>query len=115
MDAHILDWSHLLVRWFHIIVGISWIGASFYFVWLDNSLREPEGTTDPRVGGEVWSIHGGGFYRVEKFTVAPATLPKTLHWFKWDAYLTLLSGLALLTLVYYIRADAYLLILLLRT
>ena len=105
MDPHLLDWLNLLFRWFHIIVGIAWIGASFYFVWLDNSLRPPEGQAPKGVGGEVWAVHGGGFYHVEKFTVAPEKLPTTLHWFKWEAYLTWISGIGLLAIAYYFGAG----------
>ena len=107
MDAHILGWLSLVARWIHVIVGVAWIGTSFYFNWLNDQLRPPE-TPAEGVGGEVWSVHGGGFYRVTKFTVAPETLPKRLHWFKWEAYSTWLSGMVLLVLVYYINADLYL-------
>ena len=110
MTAYLLDWCGLLVRWLHIIAGIAWIGSSFYFVWLDNSLeplgeREPP---DPRVAGELWSVHGGGFYRSRKYRVAPEVLPPTLHWFYWEAYTTWLSGFGLLCLLYFLRAEAYL-------
>jgi uncharacterized membrane protein len=107
VDAHTLGWLSLVARWIHVIVGIAWIGTSFYFNWLNDQLRPPE-TPIEGVGGEVWSVHGGGFYRVTKFTVAPETLPKRLHWFKWEAYSTWLSGMALLVLVYYLNADLYL-------
>ena len=107
MDAHILGWLNLVARWIHVIVGIAWIGTSFYFNWLNDQLRPPE-TPAEGVGGEVWSVHGGGFYRVTKFIVAPETLPKRLHWFKWEAYSTWLSGMVLLVLVYYLNADLYL-------
>jgi len=108
--AYLLDWCGLLVRWLHVIAGIAWIGSSFYFVWLDNSLeplgeREPP---DPRVAGELWAVHGGGFYRARKYRVAPEVLPPTLHWFYWEAYTTWLSGFALLCLLYFLRAEAYL-------
>jgi uncharacterized membrane protein len=108
--AYLLDWCGLLVRWFHVIAGIAWIGSSFYFVWLDDSLeplgeREPP---DPRVAGELWAVHGGGFYRSRKYKVAPEVLPPTLHWFYWEAYTTWLSGFALLCLLYFLRAEAYL-------
>jgi uncharacterized membrane protein len=86
-------------------VGIAWIGASLYFIWLDNHL---EPSPDSRVAGELWAIHGGGFYRAEKFKVAPARMPATLHWFKWEAYWTWMSGFALLTLMYYANAELYL-------
>jgi uncharacterized membrane protein len=112
VTAYLLDWCGLLVRWLHVIAGIAWIGSSFYFVWLDNSLeplrdseREP---ADPRVAGELWAVHGGGFYRSRKYRVAPEVLPPTLHWFYWEAYTTWLSGFALLCLLYFLRAEAYL-------
>jgi uncharacterized membrane protein len=110
VTAYLLDWCGLLVRWLHVIAGIAWIGSSFYFVWLDNSLeplgeREPP---DPRVAGELWAVHGGGFYRSRKYRVAPEVLPPTLHWFYWEAYTTWSSGFALLCLLYFLRAEAYL-------
>ncbi|MGZ8295423.1 MAG: urate hydroxylase PuuD [Telluria sp.] len=104
-----LDWMNLLVRWLHIITGIAWIGASFYFVWLDNSIRPPAPGSDlanKGVSGELWAVHGGGFYNPQKYLVAPAALPKELHWFKWEAYSTWLSGIALLAIVYYFNAQA---------
>lgn len=104
-----LDWMNLLVRWLHIITGIAWIGASFYFVWLDNSIRPPAPGSDlanKGVSGELWAVHGGGFYNPQKYLVAPAELPKELHWFKWEAYSTWLSGIALLVIVYYFNAQA---------
>jgi uncharacterized membrane protein len=104
-----LEWMNLLVRWLHIITGIAWIGASFYFVWLDNSLRPPAPGGElakKGVAGELWAVHGGGFYNPQKYMVAPAELPTDLHWFKWEAYSTWLSGFALLTIVYYFNAQA---------
>jgi len=104
-----LEWLNLLVRWLHIIAGIAWIGASFYFVWLDNSIRPPAPESDlakKGVAGELWAVHGGGFYNPQKYLVAPAELPKELHWFKWEAYTTWLSGFALLVIVYYLNARA---------
>jgi uncharacterized membrane protein len=100
-------WLGLALRWLHVIAGIAWIGASFYFVWLDNSLTAPD---PPREGvkGELWAVHGGGFYQSQKYMVAPAHLPGHLHWFKWEAYTTWLSGFALLCLVYYWGARDYL-------
>ena len=97
------------VRWLHIITGIAWIGASFYFVWLDNSIRPPAPGSElakKGVSGELWAVHGGGFYNPQKYLVAPAELPKELHWFKWEAYTTWLSGFALLTIAYYFNAQA---------
>jgi uncharacterized membrane protein len=104
-----LEWANLLVRWLHIITGIAWIGASFYFVWLDNSIRPPAPGSElakKGVSGELWAVHGGGFYNPQKYLVAPAELPKELHWFKWEAYSTWLSGIALLTIAYYFNAQA---------
>lgn len=107
MTAFALDWINLAIRWFHIIVGIAWIGASFHFVWLDFSFRAREGMAKG-VYGSSWLVHGGGFYHVEKYLVAPETLPHDLHWFKWEAYLTFLTGFALLVVQYYWNASAFL-------
>jgi uncharacterized membrane protein len=108
--AYLIDWLSLFGRWVHLITGIAWIGSSFYFVWLDNHLRPP---ADPElskkgVGGELWSVHGGGFYNAHKYKVAPEKLPGTLHWFYWEAYSTFLSGLFLLCLLYFGQAEIYL-------
>ncbi len=109
--AYTLDWLNLVVRWSHLIAGISWIGASLYFVWLDNHLTAPA-ANDARNGmaGELWSVHGGGFYHNQKFMTGPKNepLPFDLHWFKWEAYTTWLSGVALLAIVYWAGAGAYL-------
>ena len=104
-----LEWLNLVVRWLHVITGIAWIGASFYFVWLDNTIRPPAPGSDlaaKGVSGELWAVHGGGFYNPQKYLVAPRELPRELHWFKWEAYSTWLSGFALLTIVYYFNAQA---------
>jgi hypothetical protein len=103
--TYLLDWLAMLLRWLHIIAGIAWIGASFYFVWLDNHLQPPPPASRParEVAGELWAVHGGGFYRSRKYRVAPAQLPPTLHWFYWEAYTTWLSGFALLCLLYFLR------------
>jgi uncharacterized membrane protein len=103
-------WGNLVFRWLHVIAGMAWIGASFYFIALDNHLEPPKDPLDAKrgVGGESWEVHGGGFYRVEKFLVAPARLPEPLHWFKWEAYTTWLSGFALIIVVYYSHATSYL-------
>jgi uncharacterized membrane protein len=108
--SYLLDWLGLLVRWLHLVAGIAWIGASFYFVWLDNHLQPPSSRerTEAGVAGELWAVHGGGFYRSQKYRLAPAVLPPTLHWFYWEAYTTWLSGFALLCLLYFWRAEAYL-------
>ena len=102
-----MEWLNLGVRWIHMIVGIAWIGASFYFVWLENNLNR----TNPREGlsGDLWAIHGGGIYHLEKYKLAPPTMPDNLHWFKWEAYWTWMSGVALLCLVFYANPTLYLL------
>jgi uncharacterized membrane protein len=107
METYLFELASLLGRWLHIIVGIAWIGASFYFVWLDNHLLKPTSIPDG-VAGEVWAVHGGGFYHSQKYRVAPTTLPGTLHWFYWEAYSTWLSGMFLMCLMYYARAELYL-------
>ncbi|MCI0516881.1 MAG: urate hydroxylase PuuD, partial [Woeseiaceae bacterium] len=110
MEAYFLDWLNLLGRWIHLITGIAWIGSSFYFIWLDDHLEAPASAADSAkgVGGELWSVHGGGFYHAQKYRVAPAELPPTLHWFKWEAYWTWISGMFLLVLIYWYGADIYL-------
>jgi len=107
MDAHAGQWLGLALRWLHVVAGISWIGTSFYFNWLNGRIRPPQ-PPEPGIAGELWSVHGGGFYRSVTYGVAPDRLPETLHWFKWEAYVTWLSGIALLVLVYYLDATAYL-------
>ncbi len=110
MEAYIVDWLNILGRWVHFITGIAWIGSSFYFIWLDNHLDAPQQVADDEkgVGGELWSVHGGGFYHAQKYRVAPRNLPETLHWFKWEAYTTWITGMFLLILVYWYGADVYL-------
>lgn len=110
MEAYLLDWLNILGRWVHFITGIAWIGASFYFIWLDNHLEAPRNPADAEkgVGGEVWSVHGGGFYHAQKYQVAPKVLPETLHWFKWEAYTTWLTGMFMLAVIYWYGADVYL-------
>ncbi len=105
MEAYLLDWLNLLVRWAHIVVAIAWIGASFYFIWLDDSL---EASGEAELAGELHAIHGGGFYRVQKYRLAPSELPPRLHWFKWEAYWTWITGFAMLVLIYYLQAELYL-------
>jgi uncharacterized membrane protein len=107
MDVFLGEWVNLLLRWFHMIVGIGWIGTSFYFMALDFGLDTKE-RKSPGVSGTAWQVHGGGFYHVEKFTVAPPQLPAHLHWFKWDAYLTWMTGFGLLIVQYYLHAKSYL-------
>ncbi|WP_432474214.1 urate hydroxylase PuuD [Amphritea sp. HPY] len=106
MDPHITEWLNLAVRWAHMIAGIAWIGASFYFNWLENHLDRSK----PRKGltGDLWAIHGGGIYHLEKYKLAPPQMPETLHWFKWEAYATFLTGFFLLAVVYYLNAQLYL-------
>lgn len=110
MEGYILEWLNLLGRWVHLVTGIAWIGASFYFVWLDNSLEAPgqQEDKDIGVGGEIWSVHGGGFYHAQKYKVAPPDLPDTLHWFKWEAYTTWITGMFLMALMYWYQAEIYL-------
>ena len=106
LASYTTEWLDLVFRWFHVTAAIVWIGTSFYFVALDNHLREPEREQDRQEGvrGESWEIHGGGFYVIRKYLVAPPHLPKPLHWYKWEAYWTWLSGFALFCVLYY--ADA---------
>ncbi|NML26476.1 urate hydroxylase PuuD [Zoogloea dura] len=112
METYLLDWANLLLRWLHLITGIAWIGASFYFVMLDNSLRPPKKAADGERGvfGELWAVHGGGFYCSQKFLTGPKGEPLSddLHWSKWEAYTTWLSGMSLLVVVYWIGASSYL-------
>ena len=96
MEAHLQMWLSLLLRWAHLIVGIAWIGASFYFNWLENHLQRQNQPKD--IAGDLWAVHGGGFYYLTKFAVAPPELPATLHWFKWEAYMTWVSGMAMLVM-----------------
>jgi len=110
MDAYLLDWLNILVRWLHFITGVAWIGSSLYFIWLDNHLQAPlsGSDADKGVGGELWSVHGGGFYHARKYRTAPVEIPEHLHWFKWEAYSTWLSGIFLLGLIYFLGAEVYL-------
>lgn len=109
MEAYLLEWANLFFRWFHVIAGIAWIGASFYFVWLDNSLENPpQWKKDKGIGGDLWAIHGGGFYEVAKYKLGPEKMPENLHWFKWEAYTTWLTGMTMLWIVYYIGAESFL-------
>ena len=107
MDAVLTEWLSLIIRWVHVIAGIAWIGSSFYFIHLDLSLKHRPGLPEG-VKGEAWQVHGGGFYHMLKYMVAPAQLPDHLTWFKWEAYATWLSGFALLVVVYYLGAELYL-------
>jgi len=110
MESYYLDWANLLLRWVHVITAIAWVGSSFYFVFLDSSLVPPTSKElqDQGVGGELWAVHGGGFYNPQKYTVAPRVLPQNLHWFYWESYTTWLSGFALFTVSYLWSASTYL-------
>ncbi len=106
-EGHLMEWLNIVVRLMHITFGIAWIGASFYFVFLENALNRTEDVRD-ELAGNLWAVHGGGFYYVEKYKVAPKTIPKHLHWFKYEAYFTWLSGFSLLFVVYYFNSKAML-------
>ena len=110
MDAYLLDWANLLLRFAHVVTAIAWIGSSFYFVFLDNSLTRPSDPAllDKGVGGELWAIHGGGFYHPQKYAVAPKTMPEHLHWFYWESYATWLTGFGLFTVLYLFNAGSFL-------
>ncbi len=110
MDAYLLDWLNLLLRWAHVVTGVAWIGASFYFVGLDNSLATPADPNDRAkgIGGELWAVHGGGFYHQQKYPVSPARLPQQLHWSMWESYSTWLTGFALFTTMYLFNAGTFL-------
>jgi len=107
MQGFVMEWLNLLIRWTHVVAGIMWIGASFYFIFLENNLNRTDGVRD-ELAGNLWAIHGGGFYFLEKYKLAPKELPKKLHWFKYEAYFTWMSGMALLWVVYYMDAKAFL-------
>src|SRR5262245_32411616 len=100
-------WGEAFLRWLHVVAGIAWIGSSFYFIHLDYSLQKREGLP-PQAYGEAWQVHGGGFYNMVKYLVAPARLPSELTWFKWEAYATWFSGFALVVAIYYFHAALYL-------
>ena len=110
METYLLDWANLLLRWLHVIVAIAWIGSSFYFVFLDSSLTPPQDEQLRREGvsGELWAVHGGGFYHPVKYAVAPPKLPDHLHWFYWESYTTWLSGFALFLVSYLWSPSVYL-------
>jgi uncharacterized membrane protein len=105
MGFDLAEWLNLAIRWLHLVAGIAWIGSSFYFVWLDNHLKAP---AEGDASGELWSVHGGGFYHNQKHQVAPRQMPEQLHWFKWEAYFTWISGFSLLVLIYYVGAQSFL-------
>src|SRR5204863_10107554 len=106
VDPYLVDWLDLSFRFLHLIAAMVWIGTSFYFVALENHLRPAEERDD--LTGESWEIHGGGFYRIEKFRVTPPRLPEPLHWYKWEAYWTWLSGFTLFVVLYYLQPHTYL-------
>lgn len=112
MDIYLLDWANLLLRWLHLIAGVAWIGSSFYFVMLDGALKPPRRAADAASGvfGELWAVHGGGFYRSQKFLAGPKgePLPEDLHWSKWQAYTTWLSGMGLMGVIYWLGATSFL-------
>lgn len=107
LESHMMEWLNIVIRLMHITFGIAWIGASFYFVFLENALNRTEDVRD-ELAGNLWAVHGGGFYYLEKYKIAPKTIPKHLHWFKYEAYFTWLSGFCLLFVVYYFNASAFL-------
>ncbi|HIF15110.1 MAG TPA: hypothetical protein EYQ86_07280 [Bacteroidetes bacterium] len=106
MQGHVMEWLNLIIRWAHVIFGIMWIGASFYFIFLENSLNRTDDVRDD-LAGNLWAIHGGGFYFLEKYKIAPKVLPRSLHWFKYEAYFTWITGFLLLIVVYYMNAKVY--------
>ncbi|KAB1154083.1 urate hydroxylase PuuD [Flavobacterium luteum] len=105
LESHMMEWLNIVIRLMHITFGIAWIGASFYFVFLENALNRTEDVRE-ELAGNLWAVHGGGFYYLEKYKIAPKTIPKHLHWFKYEAYFTWLSGFCLLFVVYYFNASA---------
>lgn len=107
MSAHLNEWLNLFIRWMHLVAGIAWIGSSFYFVWLDSHLEKPK-ENKPDVEGELWMVHSGGFYLVEKYLIKPGWVPDKLHWFKWEATFTWITGFFLLGVVYYMGGAMYL-------
>ena len=109
MESYLIDWFSLIVRWLHLITGIAWIGASLHFIWLDNSLEDPgEEKKAQGIKGELWSIHGGGIYNFNKYALAPPAWPSLLHWSKWEAYTTWITGILLMVAVYYFQSQSYL-------
>jgi uncharacterized membrane protein len=107
LDPILTEWASMIIRWLHVVAGVAWIGSSFYFVHLDLSLKQHDGL-GAGIQGDAWQVHGGGFYHMIKYLVAPARMPDEVTWFKWEAYTTWLSGFALLVLVYYLDADLFL-------
>jgi uncharacterized membrane protein len=109
MDQDLFDWLLLLVRWLHITVAVTWIGTSIFFMWLDRTFERNPRATNPGHVGEVWMVHGGGFYHVEKLLMGPTKVPESLHWFKWESYWTWMSGFALMALIFYTGDGTFLL------
>lgn len=109
MNQEIFDWILLLVRWLHITVAVTWIGTSIFFMWLDRSFEFNEKSTRPGHVGDLWMVHGGGFYHVEKLLMGPTKVPDRLHWFKWESYWTWISGMMLVTLIFYTGDGTFLL------
>ncbi|NNE28761.1 MAG: urate hydroxylase PuuD, partial [Saprospiraceae bacterium] len=107
MQGYVMEWLNLLIRWAHVVAGIMWIGASFYFVFLENNLNRTKNIRN-ELAGNLWAVHGGGFYFLEKYKIAPKKIPKDLHWFKYEAYFTFITGFLLLVVVYYLDARAFL-------
>lgn len=105
METILVEWASLAIRWIHIITAFAWIGASFYFNWLLNHLLQAD---NPKIAGQLWALHAGGFFNIEKRNIEPGQLPAPLHWFKWESYWTWISGFTLLVITYYLGADAYL-------
>jgi uncharacterized membrane protein len=110
MEGFITDWLNLTIRWLHVVAAIAWIGESFYFVALDNGLKKPKdpALVERGVFGELWHVHGGGFYNMQKYMVAPAQMPEDLHWSKWPSYTTWMSGFGLFTVLYLFSPSTYL-------
>jgi uncharacterized membrane protein len=106
-EGHLMEWLNIVIRVMHITFGIAWIGASFYFVFLENALNRTENVRD-ELAGNLWAVHGGGFYYLEKYKAAPKTIPRHLHWFKYEAYFTWVSGFSLLFVIYYFNTSAML-------
>ena len=109
MESYLQDWLNLALKFTHLITGIAWIGASFYFNWLENNLERALPKDKDNLAGNLWAVHGGGFYYLEKYKTYPDKIPEPLHWFKWEAYFTWISGFLLVVSVYYFHADTYLL------
>ena len=106
-ESILTEWASLMLRWLHVVAAVGWIGSSFYFIHLDLSLT-PRSDLPEGVYGEAWQVHGGGFYHIVKFLVAPSQMPSELTWFKWEAYTTWLSGFVLMVIVYYLDAELFL-------